>query len=67
MDTEPESIFKVRFDVVMPGMQKPSSFTIDVKASSRVEALARAEGEWEKITGQYDVSVKEMSKIQVGS
>lgn len=55
--------YEVTFDVTMPGQTRTSQYKITVKADSKVEALARAENEWEKITSTYDVKIKELSKV----
>lgn len=48
----------------MPGQTKASAYKVCVKADSKVEALARAEDEYQKIATTYDVQVKEIpSKV----
>lgn len=59
--------FKVTFHVVMPGQIKSSAYSVDVKADSKVEALARAEEEYLKIATTYDVQVKEMPAEKVSA
>ncbi|MFA5213311.1 MAG: hypothetical protein WC406_08260 [Methanoregula sp.] len=50
--------FDVVFDVKMPGALKKTPYTIKVTAAdSPGEALAIAEAQYQKITGQYDVRV----------
>ena len=56
--------YEVTFHVTMPGQTKASAYKVCVKADSKVEALARAEDEYQKIATTYDVQVKEIpSKV----
>ena len=53
MEDKPEK-YTVIFDLMMPGATRKTQYPIEVCAISRVEALAMAEVEWNKITGDYD-------------
>lgn len=57
--------YEAIFDVTMPGQSRQNTYKVNVRADSRVEALARAEAEWEKITSAYDVKIKEVSPVKV--
>ena len=58
--TEETKDYRVTFSTKMPGATRKTPYQIQVRADSRVEALARAEAEWQTITGHYDVQVEEM-------
>lgn len=59
--------YEVTFYVTMPGQSKASSYKINVRADSKVEALARAEDEYQKIVLTYDPLVKEIRDEKVSS
>lgn len=56
--------YEAKFEMVMPGMTKPSYFVITVKdASNQVEAIARAIEEWKRATEPRDVRIREIPQV----
>lgn len=52
--------YRVIFSTKMPGATRATPYTVVVKAESIVEAVARAEAEWQRITSKYNVAVEEI-------
>jgi hypothetical protein len=49
--------YVAKISVIMPGQSRPSTYTLGLTAFTRVEALAKAEEEWNKITQQFDIAI----------
>ena len=60
MDNKPEK-YIVTFDLMMPNATRKTQYPIEVMAESRVEALAMAEVEWMRITGDYDSRISKVN------
>lgn len=53
--------YEAKFELVMPGMSRPSFFVVTVKnAANGVEAMSLAIEEWKRATEPRDVRVKEI-------
>ena len=56
--TENTESYDVTFDVLMPGAQKKSSYTITVNANNLADALVAAESKYIELVLTYDAKIK---------
>lgn len=65
MTTESKK-FRVNFTTKMPGAQKATTYPVDVDALDMVEAVAKAEAEWDRIVSHYTLQVGEVESSNPG-
>lgn len=66
-DTQPTKDYEATFKVHMPSNVKETEYRIVVKANSPVTAMENAIKAWYESTEPKNISVKELSPVQVAS
>jgi len=52
--------YHVAFNIVLPGMTKPTPFSLTEKAHNQLEAHANADAKWLVAATQYDLKITEV-------